>query len=95
MAEHNWEKTRKFRRSDSRPDEWPEGVYSISMNGLSLLGLHEKTNKLYWDGNEIVTRSIVRLGTYELWLASIATATGIGMLVIEVGKLIGWWGQAL
>ena len=35
---------------DHRPDDWPEGVNGISLNGLSLLGKHERTGKLYWDG---------------------------------------------
>lgn len=95
MAEKPWSKIREFRLSDGRPDEWPDGVYAISTDGLDLLGIHEKTDKLYWDGKEIVTRSVVRLGSFELWLASIATLAGVGMLVLEVGKIIGWWGSTI
>jgi len=61
-----------------RPDDWPPGVYGIGLDSLSLLGVHEKENKIYWDGHEIITRSIVRLGTKELWLAAIASLSTLG-----------------
>jgi hypothetical protein len=46
-------------------------VRGISLVGVSLLVVHEKTGKLYWDGKEIVTRSIFKLDTFERWLATI------------------------
>ncbi|SRR6266849_1820763 len=45
---------RKYRLSTDRPPEWPEGVYGVSMKGIGLLGIHEKSGKLYWDGKEVV-----------------------------------------
>ena len=60
---------------NSRPAEWPDGVFAVSLDGLSLLGAHEKTNRLYWDGREIVTRSIIRLGKIETWLATFGART--------------------
>jgi hypothetical protein len=87
----DWAEIRKNRLSKERPDEWPDGVYGISMSGAGLLGVHEKTNKLYWDGKEIVTRNIVRLGTVELWFAGIATASTFGIFVLGVGRVAGWW----
>lgn len=49
--EKDWEHTRKFRYShEAPPPRWPKGVQSISMNGLSLLGIEPNTNEPYWDG---------------------------------------------
>jgi hypothetical protein len=75
MSDTDWSVIRKFRLSTDRPPEWPEGVYGISMKGIGLLGIHEKSGKLYWDGKEVVTRSSVRLGTFERWIAGIVKAT--------------------
>jgi hypothetical protein len=48
MPDADWEIVRKHRLSTGRPPEWPEGVFAISMKGAALLGIHEKTGKLYW-----------------------------------------------
>lgn len=87
----DWAKIRKTRLSSERPSEWPDGVYAISFDGLSLLGVHEKEDKLYWDGREIVTRRVVQLGKVELWLAFFATVATVGMFVLSLGKAVGWW----
>jgi len=50
MADTNWDEVRKYRPSTERPPEWPEGVFAISMKGAALVGIHEKTGKLYSDG---------------------------------------------
>ena len=87
----DWNKIRTNRLSKERPESWPEGVYGISLEGVSMIGVHEKSNKLYWDGKEIVTRSIVRLGKIEIWFAGIATASTLGMFVLGLGKAFCWW----
>jgi len=87
----DWVLTRKLRFSEERPFEWPENVYSISMNGLSLLGVHEENNKLYWDGKEIVTRNLVRFGTFERWMAGFAAAGTFGTFLVNIGRAKGWW----
>ncbi|MEL7300393.1 MAG: hypothetical protein AAFM92_08425 [Pseudomonadota bacterium] len=87
----DWAKIRKYRLSTERPDQWPEGVFGISSQRVSLLGVHETSNKLYWDGKEIVTRIVVRLGTKELWLAAIASFSTLGMFVLALGSTFGWF----
>ena len=87
----NWDEIRRLRTSGERADEWPEGVYAINFDTLSLIGVHENDDKLYWDGKEIVTRSVVRLGTKELWLAAIASFSTLGMFFLAFGRTIGWW----
>lgn len=85
----DWDEVRKMRMSKERPDDWPEGVQGISMKGLGLLGVHEQSGRLYWDGRELVT--ITRLGTWELrWLAVVALST-LGMFCVEVGQALKWW----
>ena len=80
----DWEKIRKFALSKYRPDGWPKGVYGISMEGLSLLGIDDSSNKLYWDGKELITKDIIRLGRTETWLAAIATMSTLGMFVLSL-----------
>jgi len=91
----NWDEVRKNRLSDERHPRWPEGVRAISMEGLALLGLHEKDNKLYWDGEEIVTKRVVSLRWYELTLATLATIGTVGVFLLEAGKVLGWWEKLL
>jgi hypothetical protein len=62
------------------------------MEGLSLLGVHEETNKLYWDGKEIVVRNMFRLGTFERWVAGFTAAGAFGTFFVNAGRAIGWWG---
>lgn len=87
----DWAKIRTHRFTPDRPTEWPEGVYGISLEGISLLGIHEKTGKLYWDGKEVITKTALRLGVFERLLA-IAAATGtFGTFVVNVGRAKAWW----
>ncbi len=86
----DWEQARQSMASKERPEDWPPGVYAIG-GGLAFLGIHEKTEKLYWDGKEIVTRSIIRLRGYELMLATIATTATVGMFIVSLGDAVGWW----
>src|SRR5581483_4225656 len=68
----DWAYIRSVRFSTERPADWPDGVYAVSMKGVALLGVHEQSGKLYWDGKEVVTRGAIRLGTFERWVASFA-----------------------
>ncbi|MEP0942743.1 MAG: hypothetical protein ABJH20_13650 [Rhizobiaceae bacterium] len=92
MSETDWNRIRQDRLSDHRPDGWPEGVNGISLNGLSLLGIHERTGKLYWDGKEIVTKRIVRLRGWEVVLAIVATVSAAGMFALDLARTLNWWG---
>jgi hypothetical protein len=86
-----WSDLHKTALSNERDERWPAGVYAISMEGLSFLGVHEKDRKLYWDGREVVTRTIIRLRGYELLLATIAAGATFGMFLLALGSTCGWW----
>jgi hypothetical protein len=77
--------------SQSRPAHWPDGVYLITVEGMGLMGVHEDTGQLFWDGKEIVTKQIVRLRGYEVFLATLAAIGTFGVFALESGKLVGWW----
>jgi hypothetical protein len=85
----DWARIRAHKLADERPEGWPQGVRAISLEGLQLFGIHERTSKLYWDGEEIVTK--VRLKTFERALALIATVSGFGIFVLQLGKAASWW----
>jgi hypothetical protein len=91
MSDTDWSLVRKYRLSPDRPPEWPEGVYGVSMKGVSLLGIHEKSGKLFWDGKEVVTRRSIRLGTFERWVAGFAATGTFGTFIVNLGRAIGWW----
>ena len=52
----DWAQIRATKMAPESPPEWPGGVKAISLNGLTLFGIHEKTGRLYWDGIEVITR---------------------------------------
>ena len=85
----NWEEIRDIVSTGERPNDWPEGVYSISMDTVSLLGVHHKNNKLYWDGKELVTKSVVRLRCYELILATLAAVGTFGSFAVVLWQALG------
>jgi hypothetical protein len=85
----DWARIRAHKFADERPESWPEGVRAISLEGLQLFGIHERTGKLYWDGEEIVTK--VRLMTFERALALIAAVSAFGIFVLQLGKAASWW----
>lgn len=87
----DFDEIRKYAGTGERPDDWPEEVYSIGLDTLSLLGVHAMDNTLFWDGKEIVTRTVVRLGSKELWLAGIASFSTLGMFVLALGEAAGWF----
>ena len=84
----DWDLIRRYRLSEERPPEWPEGVYGVSMKGIGLLGIHEKSGKLYWDGREVITRSAIRL---VRWVAGFAAAGTFGTFLVNAGRVLGFW----
>jgi hypothetical protein len=42
------------------PPNWPSGVRPISQEGMALIGIDPTTNKLFWDGKEIVLQWSIR-----------------------------------
>jgi hypothetical protein len=49
-------------------------VRAISQEGLSLFGIKKGTGQLFWDGEQVRTRSILLLGGPERWIAGFASA---------------------
>jgi hypothetical protein len=86
----DWNHIRSIKFTKDRPPGWPQGVYGITIEGLSLLGVHEQSNRLYWDGREIEFRRI-ELGLYERVLATLGAVGAFGLFAVEVGKAAGWW----
>lgn len=91
-GEGEWEHRRRTAFADIRPPEWPEGVRVMSVRGINLLGVHERTGELYWDGKPLAIRPPVRLGTFERWAAALATMGTVGTFIVEVGRSAGFWG---
>jgi ABC transporter substrate binding protein len=61
-----WDEIRAFRYSTvAPPPGWPDNVRPISIDGVTLFGIDPATNKLYWDGREIVVRDRLRLGGWS------------------------------
>jgi hypothetical protein len=87
----NWAAIRATRFNKERPAEWPEGVRCISLEGLSLLGIHEETGNLYWDGKEIVIKRRLRLETLERWIALLVACGTFGSFIVDAGRALGKW----
>lgn len=82
----------------SGPDEkrdtasgWPADVESITFDETERLGIQRGTNALFWDGKEIVTKNMIRLGTRETRFAVAGLAIAFAGLVHEIGKTAHWW----
>jgi hypothetical protein len=73
------------------PPEWPSNVRPISMEGVSLLGIDPATNKLYWDGKEVVVRDRLRLGGWANFLAILVAIGAFGSFIVELGNALNWW----
>jgi hypothetical protein len=88
----NWNDIRAVRYSPlAPPPEWPSDVRPISMEGISLLGIDPATNKLYWDGREIVVRDRLRLGGWANFLAILVAIGAFGSFIVELGNALNWW----
>ncbi len=88
----DWNRMRKQMHTPEQPSSWPAGVRGISLEGISFLGVHEETSELYWDGRKIVVQKPITLGLFERVLASLAAASGFGILIVEIGRSASWWG---
>ena len=88
----DWDQLRKYMHAPDQPSSWPKGVRGISIEGVSFFGIHEKTGELYWDGRKVVVQKPITLGLFERVLASLAAASGFGILVVEIGRSASWWG---
>jgi hypothetical protein len=73
--------------SNERPTDWPAGVRAISTTGLALFGIREGTGQLYWDGRQVRTRRIFRLGTPERWIGFAAFGT-CGTFLVMLARFL-------
>jgi hypothetical protein len=73
--------------SDSQNPQLPDGVEPISWNNLGRLGVHRETGALYWDGKEVVTKSWIRLGNFERWMAALAATGTFGSFIVALWSL--------
>jgi hypothetical protein len=87
----DWANLRSKKYSRERPDDWPAGVSAISLEGLTLFGVHVETGKLYWDGKEVIVRSKFALATYERIIAGAGLVIALGGLIINIGRAASWW----
>lgn len=70
-------------RTNIHPEHWPDDVRTISLEGLSFLGLDSKGH-LYLDGEPVYT--VKRWGRTERWLACLGIAAawvGAGATVVQ------------
>ena len=87
-----WQEIRAVRYSPmTPPPEWPDDVRPISIEGVSLFGINPETNKLYWDGKEVVVRDRVRLGSLERILAVFVAIGTFGAFIVELGNALNWF----
>ena len=86
-----WDDIRAFRYSTmDPPPTWPSDVRPISQEGLALLGIDPATNKLFWDGKEVVVRSRVRLSRWQGFLVTLVACGTFGTFLVEASQA-GWW----
>jgi hypothetical protein len=85
----DWDVIRQNKYSPDRPPEWPPN--GISIKGVGLLGVDPATNKLYWDGKEILLRDRVRLGSLERILAVFVAIGTFGTFIVELGNVLNWF----
>ena len=87
-----WDDIRTHRYSTmAPPPEWPAGVRPISIEGVTLIGIDPATNKLFWDGKEVVVRDRVRLGSLERILAVFVALGTFGAFIVELGNALNWF----
>jgi hypothetical protein len=79
----------RFSKTDPPPD-WPFGVRPISLEGLGLFGIVPATNKLFWDGREVVLRHRIRLSWWQGFLVIVAAFGTFRTFLVEASQA-GWW----
>jgi hypothetical protein len=87
MADWAKIKARKI-ADDPPPADWPAGVRAISLQGLALFGINEATGQLYWDGRQVRTRGMIRLGTPERWIAAFAAFGTCGTFLVVLARFL-------
>jgi len=84
----DWKNIRAQKIPTERPDDWPQGVRAITQQGLALFGINEATSQLYWDGSQVRTRNLLRLGTPERWIAGFVAAGAFGTFAVNAARFV-------
>jgi hypothetical protein len=86
-----WDDIRSFRYSMvDPPPTWPSGVRPISQEGLALFGIDPTTDRLFWDGKQVVLRDRIRLNWWQGFLATLAACGMFGTFLVQASQA-GWW----
>lgn len=88
----NWDAIRAGAISPERPNDWPPNVRAISMNGLALFGVDDRTRELYWDGQKLTVERKVSLEGWTLALAATATAATVLAALWPIVLHFHWFG---
>lgn len=88
----NWKAIRDNAISSERPTDWPPNVRAISMDGVALFGVDERTRELYWDGQKLVTDRKISLEGWTLALAVIATTATAVAAIWPIAVHLQWFG---
>ncbi len=78
--------------SSKKNYDLPEGVEAITFDEVDNFGVG-RDHRLYWKGQELVTRKHISLRGWELTLATLVSVSTTGMFVLQLGSTIGWWGN--
>ncbi|ESZ31006.1 hypothetical protein [Mesorhizobium sp. L2C067A000] len=88
IAYVNWERMRELRFAKNieppRPEGWPATVDALSIDGMSLFGIDQNTDELFWDGKRLVTEK--RFSDYErrlAWGGLIIAGIGVAATVVQ------------
>jgi len=85
----DYERVRRFKAVTSDgPSTWPQGVRSISLNGLALLGIDD-AGLLYWDGQRLEIAKTVSL---SWWQTLFAAMTAIGTFLAGIAVILPLFG---
>ncbi len=86
---NSWEHLRAHKWSETPPPpEWDKSIKPMSMAGLSLFGIHQKSGKIYWDGSEVVVRSGVKLTNYQTVLATTTALSAAIVALVELYRVM-------
>lgn len=63
----------------------------LGFDDFDHMEIDEETGQLFWHGRAIVTNNKLRLETYQIWLATLATAGTVASGLYPFGQSFGWW----
>lgn len=76
-------------RSTERRDHWPPNVRSLSIDGADFLGVDDE-GVLYWDGQEVATKSRFQLTGLQSALAVVGVLSAAAVAIVEWLRFFGF-----